>query len=591
MLYFDHKIKLPLVMPSPDFTLRFQSYKGTYQREGNSDYQASAVLYTGRSRRDPLTRKMVHAPRYTIGKLVIVEGKEYLVPNEHYFEFFTAAKQPPELAAVQGQGSCAAPTAVDSNGDNNCNTGPYSGFYVAWQHVTTELGLVPILEDIFGVERARTLLTMAAFYAFAGSHDLPSLSCFARTHMGSTAENLDVKSAGGIFAGITAEEQTAFLRQWLALQAGNDTGNDSCFYDIATIGSIDDSLLQHAWFYGDEIPQPHLGLFVSTQSSLPLCYCTYYTSRNDLNVLPDVISEASSLGLNGHITLVSDELCTAEQYAETAKLYAQHYGYGLLGCIPQQQHPEVSSLLLEWQKNPNLHDEMAVSPRYFQISTPCAYTLNESGISGTLYMYNDRNAMSQEDSAIYRVVKAVNNAISTQGTLITPYVSSIVQRLFAVEPIAEKGQPLQYRITPDNNKLRAALIICGCSALFTTEESLGALDCIERYQAKSVYEQRFAYLTTDHSGECLLIHRDQKWQGKLLVLFLALIGESYLKQELSLWIMANLTSLEAAMHELADLKCYPNGTRWYIKEPLSPVQLEIVKKLKLPLDIVQSDKQ
>ncbi|MBU3843765.1 MAG: hypothetical protein H9847_02680 [Candidatus Anaerobiospirillum pullicola] len=163
--------------------------------------------------------------------------------------------------------------------------------------------------------------------------------------------------------------------------------------------------------------------------------------------------------------------------------------------------------------------------------------------------------------------------------------------MFAVEPIAEKGQPLQYRITPDDNKLKAALTICGCSALFTTEESMGPWGCIERYQAKSVYEQRFAYLTTDHSGERLLMHNEQKWQGKLLVLFLALIGESYLKQALSPWIMAHLTSLEAALRELADLKCYPHGTRWYLKEQLSPEQREIVKALQLPLDILQNAKR
>lgn len=428
MLYYDHKIKLPLVMPSPDFTLRFQAYKGKYQHEGNSDYQASAVLYTGRSRRDPSTHKLVHAPRYTIGKLVIIAGKEYLVPNERYFELFTAEKQPQEISAVKGKDSCAAPKAkakakakaVAAPHKNKLGTVPCTGFYVVWQHVATELGLAPLLEGIFGVERARTLLTMAAFYAFTGSHDLPSMSYFSRTHMGFTAENLDVDNAGELFAGINAEERTDFLQQWLALNANKGSVSGSCFYDIATIGSIDDSLFRHEWFYDDELPQPHLGLFVSTQSSLPLCYCTYYACRNDLSAIPDVMSDASLLGLNGRITLVSDELCVEEQHAETAKLYTLHYGYGLLGCIPQQQHPEVSRLLLEWRNNPHLNAEIAESPRYFQTSSTCDYTLNESGISGTLYMYNDHCALAQEEIAIHRVAKAVNAAISAQGTLITP---------------------------------------------------------------------------------------------------------------------------------------------------------------------------
>ncbi len=117
-------------------------------------------------------------------------------------------------------------------------------------------------------------------------------------------------------------------------------------------------------------------------------------------------------------------------------------------------------------------------------------------------------------------------------------------------------------------------------ALFTTAAKPNPWACRERYHDSWCYAQMVTQLKTEVWGECLVVHSERVEQGKLFVLFLAMIGQSYWQQALKPWIALHQSSLPAALVELSDLTCRPHGQSYLIDS--SANAQELVRALKLP---------
>lgn len=585
MLYYDYPLELPKVMPSPNYAIRCQPYKGCAALdESNEAYQATVVLYTGHSRRDPLTKKMVHPKRVTIGKMIVREGKECFVPNERYFEFFAANNQPPVLSDVRGRGrprlTRQEPASYGSIKDGEVLG---SGFSLAWHNAARQLGLDEILNEVFGVKRTRDMLAIAAYYAFDDNRGLTLLEHFARTQMCFTHEIFSSKRASETFADITEAELTDFFRKWLV----RNVGKNFCFYDVTSISYTGDSIHEVAWGYNrdnEDLPQLNLGLFVSSKTSLPLFYCSYNGGINDFTNFPYVMSEAKFMGLTGHITIVGDRIFSDAKAASAV----YHQGYGLLVGMQLNKHQEAMQHLLAWQTSPSLNEEITKSPLENVTSSQCPYTLND--VPGTLFMYKDYDSAPTELCTLQRLIKAVNGKIESEGPFTTKNPSVNVRRLFDVETIRERGKTTLYRVTPNDNKVMDAFKLCGCYAIFTTEPGLGAFECLDKYRAKDACEKQFANLKNDLIGERILVHSDRAWHGKMFVLFLSLIIQTHLRNALKPLIHIRRKALRAAFVELSDIRCRKHGNRWCLKSALTRSQREMVQALDLPLDCLQPNK-
>lgn len=573
MLYQDYRLPLPAVLPGPDYSIRCQPYKGDRSK-------TTVVLYTGKSRRDKETHKLVHAKRVTIGMTFTEDGNVVFIPNEQYFNYFSQGEQPPVLSQVRGRGRPAVPKPEKTVHKDGAVM--QIGFSLAWQYAARQLGLTKILNTAFGADLTAKILAVAAFYAYDNERGLTMLERFVRTQMCFTEAALNSQRACELFASIKEEQLTDFFRLWLERMGGKDF----CFYDVTSVSYTGDGITEVAWGYNrdkEELPQVNLGLFVSSKTNLPLFYCNYNGGINDFTNFPYVMNEAKFMGLKGRITIVGDRIFSDAESASAV----YHKGYGLLVGVQVSKFADVREQILGWQNNPSINQEITASPGEDITSSSCSFTLKD--IPGVLHMYKQDGAVALEIASVKGLVKEVNKQISAaspSGTDKRP--GRRIRQLFDVETVKEKDRKTRYKITPNDEKVMDAIKLCGTFAIFTTELNMDSYDCLNKYRAKDACEKNFANLKNELIGERMLVHSSDAWHGKLFVLFISLIVRTFLHNKLKSWIRDNRSSLRAAFAELAELKCRKNGERWILKEALTKPQKEIASALGLPLDYLKT---
>ncbi len=569
MLYEDYKIKLPFEMPK-EYTLRLQPYK--------NGAESTAVLHTGPSKRDSVTHKLIHAKRITIGKVVETEGESFLVPNEKYFELFNQGQLPPTLSKVTGRGR---PIKEVKSG-NAVNGQLLSfGYALAWLHEAKELGLYKILVTVFGTELAMQMLTIAAFYAFDKERGLTLLEKFAQTQMNFCSKPLNSQRACELFSAIEETELKAFFEQWIELTCGKEY----CFYDVTSVSYTGDSIVEVAWGYNrdhEDLMQINLGLFVSQATGLPLFYCSYNGGLNDFTNFPYVMSEAKFMGLAGGITIVGDRIFSDLNCA--SRVYK--LGYGLLVGLKLAHNHEAKNKILSWRKNPNHKEEIGQSPTDGMVSSVCSFTLKD--VPGRLFMYKQDDTAALQWSTIRADVKDISNLIATKQGILSKCPPAKIKRLCEVQPLRDPAGITKYRISLSNDKIQDLMDLCGCFAIFTTDEHIDPFNALKLYRAKDICEKNFANLKNELIGERMMVHSSKAWHGKLFILFLSLIVRTSLFNKLKPWIVSNRSSLRYTFVELSQIRCRKNGERWLLKDAITKKQQELATLLGLPLDYLRN---
>lgn len=327
MLYLNEKVKIPK--------------KSTYaQPVGKYTY---LYLVLGSYYNDKHQQR--HRQK-SLGRIVKDEdGKEWLIPNDNYYEIYNLPKPKAGEVKKSGPGRQNGPRKLESHQEPSA-----SGYAAAVKKIAEALGLYGILKDLLGSSKAERVLAIAAYYAQSGGRaDLTEFSYFMEDCMAPLFKPFDGRGVLYAFENDGGYFLEEFLKRWNALQDKNE-GTPVLLEAISysnTGGAVPADMLDYE-AAPDDLEKTHLAVICSPSNHRPLCLCEYLDAINDGFSLKNVGQVCKNAGISAKFDVVYD--CWDDQDLPGGGLdFSAFRGRGILTPVSYKKNPTVRTAILENQ--------------------------------------------------------------------------------------------------------------------------------------------------------------------------------------------------------------------------------------------------
>ena len=546
MIYVDYEV------PMPEDRLTFT---------GDNVYR-----YLGSHRENG---KLKHERVY-IGKRIVVDDKQRLLPNDNYFDEYKKPK--PTNATLRGRGRPRKNPVEISYRELPPNRPLGFGYGIAVVQIARESGLLDAIQRVWGDEISMKILAVAAHYA-RGESSLTNLEHFTSRQMCFTNTILTSQRACELFSSIEENNAQDFFRNWIKLNLG---GRYAC-YDVTSVSSYAREITHIAWGYNrdhEKLPQFNVGLFARTDNGMPL-YCSSYNGAiNDFTNLPAVARRARSAGLNDKFMLVMDgAFCDGSTVDYVSSL---DYKF-LVGAPLADNYPGVSAKVLAW------HTSQGSALRYLDSSHDSHYICESapfqvSNTAGNLLMYRFKELQHEQEMGLLDRLSEMECLLSDKHLELTTQQLKGCEKFFTVSG-AQPGRTFSRNTELIENELA----LCGAMALFTNDFTLEPSGALRQYRFKDHAEKGFADLKNEIMGERMRVHTKAAMQGKLLMLFIALVLRKLFRLKLGDYIRENRSSLDDCIKKLMDIECVKYNGHWVLRDSLTRCQKDLTAILGLPI--------
>ena len=519
-------MKSGLKVPLPD--------SGIIVRKSGKYRYVYKVLNTYRTEKGQPTND-----RKLIGKMDSESGM--LIPNAAYWELYGIEHSPNYLPTYESVRSIGATFLVKS--------------------ILRELGVIGILENVFGANKASSILTAAIYMVCRGN-------IFERVQdwcEGYTLNELPLASAGAtmLFSSVSHDERMSFFKAWVALRPQHEY----LAYDVTSFSTYATGIHDAEWGYNrdkENLQQINLGCYLSQGDGMPLFYVTYSGSITDKTHLPFMMAYNADLGIEGVCFITDRGFCM------TSNIKYMHSSRKSYICGAEIYHKAltsaVKSVMPEMLSMKNLINQgvyaRTVHSRFY-------------GVTTTLHIYLDPENAERQRKELLRTVKIEDEKLSKLEQL-TKKEAKRYGNHFDIE-LADNGT-FKHQINYD--KIDNIAKTCGYFGLLTNQ-NINCEDTLSAYRRKDVIEKGFDELKNHIDMKRLRTHNSSTTDGKMFCAFIALIAISRMSSLLSEFMKSKSMSKDGLISELEKIKIVTISNGMRLMNPVTKTQRTILEACNL----------
>ena len=506
--------------------------------------KAVYVQYTIRAYRNEKGKPT--SERVSIGKEDPETGK--LIPNRNYYEYVEKRKHIELPAFVR---SC--------------------GTYAAFSGISEILGLRKLLEEHFGQERAKEILTVSHYMMLRGNvmYYLPDWVEETVTFGGS---HLTSPGISKLFSGITENERICFFNDWMKRKKNTEY----LAYDVTSISSYGKNMESLEWGYNrdkEKLPQVNVGMYFGEESKLPLYYRVYPGSIPDKAHLKYMTEDNEVISSRKTRFVMDRGFYSAENMQ-----YLVQKGCRFIIALPG--HMKFCVELIDKHRAEVVNQAEC----YLGKGKPYgkAYEVTENGYRMRVHLYYDPYKATAERERLYEEIERQEKELSQMDT--PPDRKLHYDRYFYINRTKNGGLGFRRNIEAINK----ALSRCGFFLIGETDFKKTTAQILEIYRRRDVVEKSFDNLKNDIDMRRLYVQSDDVAEGKMFVAFIALIVRTYMQNQLSDYMSEHKFTFQKILLELDKVKLihsahHENNCR--LLNPPTKTQRDIMQCLSLnPID-------
>lgn len=521
-------LKKDILVEMPAHCVRVKNKSGVY------------VQYTLRAYRNAKGKPT--SERVAIGKEDPETGM--LIPNRNYYEH------------VEKRSSIELPAFVRS-----CGT------YAAFSGTSEKLGLKKLLEDHFGEERSKEILTTAHYMMLRGNvmYYLPD---WLEETVSFGGEHLTSAGLSRLFSEISENERICFFNDWMKKKKGTEY----LAYDVTSISSYGKKMENLEWGYNrdkEKLPQINLGMYFGQESMLPMYYRVYPGSITDKAHLK-YMTEDNDVISSRKTRFVMDR----GFYSADNMQYLVQKGCRFIIALPG--YLKFCVELIDKHRS----ELVGHAECYLGKGKPYgkAYDITENGYRMRVHVYYDPVKAIAESEHLYEEIERQERELEQMEA--PPERKLHYDRYFHINRTKDGG--LGYRRNVD--AINKALSRCGFFLIGETDFKKTTAEILEIYRRRDVVEKSFDQLKNDIDMRRLYVQSDETASGKMFVAFIALIVRSYMQNQLSEYIREHKYTFQKILMELDKVKLihspyHKNHCR--LLNPPTKTQREIMEHLGL----------
>lgn len=446
------------------------------------------------------------------------------------------------------------------------------GFMIACYSIAKENGLIDILENEFGHTLANKIMAIASFFAAGSPGGMSNIDHFTNKNMCFTDHIITSQNLSNIYQSISNYHRNNFFKQWIK----KSVERDYICYDVTSLSNYSNLIQLTEWGYnrdGEKLPQINIGFFSTIKSKTPIYFCEYNGSINDYTNLPYVIEQAQKVGIGERFTLVMDGGFADKKTINTNQLKNR----SLIIGAPLGTCHDVKKIVLEWRKNSSINNHNFVNFNNEDIKyNEVKYSFKN--VDGRLIMFKSPSTTYDQETSLSNYIHKLEEELSNLKNINKKSLYKY-KRFFNIEINSDDT----FTFELNKSAYADSVELCGCFALFCTNEDLSCKDILTLYRQKNCVEKHFASYKNDILDERLRVKKIESGYGKLFIAFLGLILRTALKQKLHCYINKSRISLDSAISRLMDIECIKFNNKWSLSKALTKQQKEMIEILNLPI--------
>jgi transposase len=493
-------------------------------------------------------------PRNTakaIGKLDPISGKMF--PNKYYYDLYQVS--------------------------------PPIGDVLIWDYGYTYLvrktccdsGLLECLDTIFGDNRARDIIVMAAYIIRKGNAMDGLDDWQIRNYFPNVDRLITSQVSSKIFSSINLSQREDFFKMWIDKSLG-----DGCVcYDVTSVSSYAQEMTSVERGYnrdGDDLSQFNIGMFCEEFTKVPLYYNRYNGSLTDRTNLSYVLENAKEVGIK-RVKMVVDGGFWSPECFDSLKQSCEAFTVGMPSYLKEAENA-IARCGRDIEKYAN---EL---PHYSHIyCTPVNQKIHS--IEGrVLVFYDSSTHVSQCDDLSDRIAR-----LSSELASLKEYPKNKTKRFSPYFILTQHDNGKGFDFCVDYEKVEELRNKKGYFLIFTTDNEATPEDILSYYRAKDADEKIFAQIKVDMDGSRIRTHTESTTDGKAFVTFIACTIRAYILGKLKQYLKDNSTSLKKVFNQLSDITIMTGQNDFRLTKAFTKKQKQILSVFGSVEDFVSQIKQ
>jgi transposase len=490
-------------------------------------------------------KKQSRAKRTLIGR-VDVNGK--IIPtdgrNRKGHEAKTAPKRGPVPAVMPKRSFYGATYLLDSIGE--------------------KLGITEDLKYCFP-DTYKQIMSVAYYTILEDSSPLYRFEKWAALHKHPYGSDISSQRSSELFASMKEDSVKKFFR----LQGRRRSEHEFWAYDITSISSYSEHLRQVQ--YGknredDRLPQINLALVFGEESNIPFYYRKLAGNIPDSKTVKNLLADLGNLGFS-KVRLVMDRGFYSE--ANINGLYREHVKFLMsarmsLSFIKKELEPVYENFRSfdRYSENYNLYTRTVASEWEYAGERPRKGEVLREKKRIYIHYYFNIDRAAEEEKAFDRNLLALRRELES-GERVQGHERQY-EKYFDVVTISKRGTKASVK----EDAVKQAKRYFGFFALITNE-TMDAIRALELYRNRDVVEKAFGNLKERLNMRRAMVSSEQSLDGKLFVMFVALIYLSYIKRQMQLSNLFKDYTLQTVLDKLDVIECFEHpGARLRVGEIL-----------------------
>ncbi len=529
--------------------------------------------------------KTMHPKSRCIGRIETSEdGQSELMPNTAYYELTGQAL--PELAVTEGAGRKPRRRKPENSAEMKPDSEIAMGYGIAIMLLSAELELTGALLKAFGDTLGKRILCLAAFLCEDMRSSFDGLDEFIAARLSGTDFGVafDRLEAGQALADITPEKAGEFYTLWNKAHPAEK----EIFYDVTSFSAYSGNIIRAHYGYNrdhDDLPQINQGLFCDRETGLPLFMCSYDGSLNDKSNFNNALKRAQEHGAG--IGRDRRKICivTDGGFSSADADWSHYAGYDVIIGVSADCRKDVREAYKVWTKG------LTESARAdsWEMDESCyisaAIPFRLGNLDGELMMYRDLHLEYDKRKQLSRIRDSKRRELDETPAApednFQKWAESFAPYFKVSKDLGRKG----FIYEEDKEAFREKCALCGKVTIFARRNHIKITprETLKIYRSKESAEDCFDTAENGLSDKRLHVPGDRQRDGKLFVMFVALILKRVFTRRIEQYLKEN--SLSAAIKELEGIKFYKakRGAKdgWRLKDSITQTQREILEHLDL----------
>ena len=413
-----------------------------------------------------------------------------------------------------------------------------------------KLGIVADLKRCFP-ETYLQILSIAYYLILQDKAPLYRFSNWDALHKHPYGRDIPSQRSSELFASITESAKEQFFLRQSARQAEDE----HLVYDVTSISSYSEALRQAVYGYNrenDHLPQINLALIFGAKSNLPFHYRKLAGNIPDVSTLKEQMAILEDLGFP-KVKLVLDNGFYSKKNVDG--LYTDGYRFLILAATSLSYIGKALATADEdlrcignYNETYELHMTTIKSEWKHPRKNPGkGETVNEKGHLYIHCYYNPKIALEAG-------MKFKKRLLSLKRELETGKLKQTHRRQYAKWFHVETVEG-ERKVSFKKDAIAAATRHHGIFTLIGNEE-LDASTALQIYRNKDVIEKAFGNVKERLNFRRALVSSELGLEGKLFVVFIALIFLSHIKKQMEISGLVKKYSTPELLDELGRIECY-----------------------------------